>query len=54
MQQWLLQSINVAVSTLLYFLSLHCTHVAFVKCLLKKLDDDDDDTVHIAFCLDYG
>ena len=23
-------------------LSLHCTHVAFVNCLLKKLDDDDD------------
>jgi len=23
-----------------YFLSLHCTHVAFVNCLLKKLDDD--------------
>ena len=26
---------------LFYFLSLHCTHVAFVNCLLlKKLDDD--------------
>jgi len=24
-------------------LSLHCAHVAFVNCLLKKLDDDDDD-----------
>jgi len=24
-------------------LSLHCIHVAFVNCLLKKLDDDDDD-----------
>jgi len=27
---------------LFYFLSVHCTHVAFINCLLKKLDDDDD------------
>ena len=33
----------VIIYPLVYFLSLHCTHVAFVNCLLKKLDDDDDD-----------
>jgi len=33
----------VFIYPLFYFLSLDCTHVAFVNCLLKKLDDDDDD-----------
>jgi len=33
--------------------SQHCTHVAFVNCLLKKHDgDDDDDDMMMMNCLD--
>ena len=41
-----IDSISFCFRDSILFLSVHGTNVAFANCLLKKLDDDDDDVIH--------